>query len=203
MKKIISLIALALCVSFTFEASAQMSKAEAKEWKKRAKELVKNPQQYKDLLDENKSVKGQVTSLRTELSNVDDRIAEKDEQILSYQSQVADLRSELSRAQAAAQSKPVQTTNSGVGDENVGVIFRVQIGAYAKKDLGNYKDQQNFSELKADGLNKYYIGVFRDYWEADTFKKYLREMGAKDAFLVPFKDGVKVSIKEVLENTKR
>ena len=28
------------------------------------------------------------------------------------------------------------------------------------------------------------IGIFRDYWEADTFKKYMREMGVKDAIIV-------------------
>ena len=43
------------------------------------------------------------------------------------------------------------------------------------------------------------IGIFRDYWEADTFKKYLREMGVKDAWIVPFKDNVRVEIKDVLE----
>ena len=35
--------------------------------------------------------------------------------------------------------------------------------------------------------------------EADTFKKYLREMGVKDAWIVSFKDGQRVPIKDVLE----
>ena len=48
-------------------------------------------------------------------------------------------------------------------------------------------------------VKKNYLGVFRDYWEADTFKKYLREMGVSEAWIVSFKDGQKVPIKDVLE----
>jgi hypothetical protein len=48
-------------------------------------------------------------------------------------------------------------------------------------------------------MQKVTLGNFRDYWEADKFKKYLRDMGVKDAWIVPFKDGQRVDIKEVLE----
>ena len=202
MKKTISLIALALCCVFAFEANAQMDKKEKKEWKKRIKKL--EPEQYKQLLDENKSLKGQVTSLKTELGNIDDRIADKDQQILTYQSQVGDLREELSRLQNAKPAENVATTNTGGGiDESRGVVFKVQLGAFSKKDLKKYDNSPNFSAEDENGLQKYTIGVFRDYWEADTFKKYLREMGVKDAWVVSYKDGVRVPIKDVLEGVTK
>lgn len=202
MKKTISLIALALCCVFAFEANAQMDKKEKKEWKKRIKKL--EPEQYKQLLDENKSLKGQVTSLKTELGNIDDRIADKDQQILTYQSQVGDLREELSRLQNAKPAENVTTSNTGSGiDESKGVVFKVQLGAFSKKDLKKYDNSPNFSAEDANGLQKYTIGVFRDYWEADTFKKYLREMGVKDAWVVSYKDGVRVPIKDVLEGVTK
>ncbi|MEM6831281.1 MAG: Ezrin/radixin/moesin family protein [Bacteroidota bacterium] len=203
MKKLLSLFALVISVSFAFEASAQMSKAELKEWKKRIKKL--QPEQYKQLLDENKSLKGQVTSLRTELNSVDDRIAEKDDQILSYQSQVADLRSELSKSQPSQGAQNVSNSNSGGNiEENRGVVFKVQIGAFTQKDLSKYLDNaRNFSGEEENGVRKYTIGVFRDYWEADTFKKYLREMGVKDAWIVSYRDGQRVPIKEVLEGVSK
>lgn len=183
-----------------------MSKKERKEWKKRAKDLSKNPEEYKKLLDENKSLQSQVSSLKAELTKVDDRIAEKDEQILNYQSQVADLRQELSRAQNA---KPVErnvspSPSGGSIDEAKGVVFKVQIGAFTKKDLSKYLDNaKNFNGEEEDGVRKYTIGVFRDYWEADTFKKYLREMGVKDAWIVSYKDGERVPIKDVLEGVSK
>ena len=205
MKKIISLVALSLCFAFAFEATAQMSKKEAKEWKKRIKSL--KPEQYKQLLDENKSLKGQTTSLRTELSNVDDRIAEKDEQILSYQSQVSDLRNELTRVQSQAQAQannPSSNESASNIDESRGVVFKVQIGAFTQKDLSKYLDNaRNFSGEEEGGVRKYTIGVFRDYWDADTFKKYLREMGVKDAWIVSYRDGQRVPIKDVLEGVSK
>lgn len=203
MKKTISLIALALCCVFAFDANAQMDKKEQKEWKKRIKKL--EPEQYKQLLDENKSLKGQVTSLKTELGNIDDRLADKDEQILTYQSQIGDLREELSRLQSKQPTENVVATR-GVGgsvDDTKGVIFKVQLGAFKQKDLKKYDNSPNFSAEDESGLQKYTIGVFRDYWEADTFKKYLREMGVKDAWVVSYKDGVRVPIKDVLEGVTK
>lgn len=203
MKKSISLIALALCCVFAFEADAQMDKKEKKEWKKRIKKL--EPEQYKQLLDENKSLKGQVTSLKTELGNIDDRLAEKDEQILTYQTQIGDLRTELSRLQSKQPADNVATKNTGGGiDESKGIVFKVQLGAYGKKeDLSKYDSSPNFGAESADGLQKYTIGVFRDYWEADNFKKHLRTMGVKDAWVVSYKDGVRVPIKDVLEGVTK
>lgn len=198
MKKIISLIALSLCFVFAFDASAQMDKKEAKTWKKRIKQLT--PEQYKNLLDENKSMKGQVTSLKTELSNVDDRIAEKDEQILTYQSQVGDLRQELSKAKTQAAAQPVAKENPANLEENQGIVFKVQVGAFKKKDLSSFAaNARGFGIDEEDGLMKYTMGVFREYWDADTFKKYLREMGATKAFIAAYKDGKRVDMQTVLE----
>lgn len=202
MKKSISLIALALCFGVVFNATAQMDKKEAKEWKKRIKKL--QPEQYKQLLDENKSLKGQVTSLKTELGNIDDRIAEKDQQILTYQSQVGDLREELSRVQSQQQQPQQPVANTSSLEDTKGVVFKVQLGAFKKKeDLSQYNNSQNFSAEVQDGLQKVSVGAFRDYWEADKLKKFLREMGAKEAFIVSYRDGERVPLKDVLEGVTK
>ncbi|MEM6643247.1 MAG: Ezrin/radixin/moesin family protein [Bacteroidota bacterium] len=202
MKKSSMFLAIVLLCGVAFEGVAQMDKKEKKEWKKRIKKL--EPEQYKQLLDENKSLKGQVSSLKTELSNVDDRLAEKDQQIVSYQKQVGDLRNELARAQN--QSKPRSTSkpssSSGIDDSN-GIVFKVQLGAYKQKDLKKYDNSPNFSAENADGLQKVTLGVFRDYWEASTFKKHLRSMGVKEAWVVSYRDGQRVPIKEVLEGISK
>lgn len=189
MKRFITLFTIALAFAYTFGATAQMSKDEEKEWKKRLKKTT--PEQYKNLLDENKSMKSQVSSLRTELDNVDDQLAAKDEQINQYAAQAADLRDQLEKAKSRAGS-----SNGGI-DENVGVVFKVQIGAYKGINLAD-DNSKSFGAEKSD-LNRYTIGVFKDYWEADTFKKYMREMGVKDAWIVSYRDGQRVDIKEVLE----
>ncbi|MFY0607516.1 MAG: Ezrin/radixin/moesin family protein [Cyclobacteriaceae bacterium] len=198
MKRIITLSLLVFFVAVGFNASAQMSKAEKKEWKKRIKAL--EPEQFKIIVEENKSLKSQTASLKNELAGVDDKIADKDEQIASYKTQVSSLRDQLAEAASKPAAKPVET---GAIDESTGVVFKVQIGAYSKKDLQKYKKAKNFAQESDNGVNKFTIGAFRDYWEADTLKKYLREMGVKDAFIVSYKDGSRVDIKEVLEGVSK
>ena len=185
MRKLTPLLVFILCLGLAFEGSAQMSKKEQKEWKKRIKNLT--PQQYKTLLDDNKSLKSQNASLKSELAGIDDTAAEKDEQISNFQSQVDGLKRELENARAAvakAQKAASEQRSSGpsVGasiNDQEGVVFKVQIGAFKNKDLSKFLEAgDNFSgEVDENGLKRYSLGVFRDYWEADTFKKYLRENG--------------------------
>jgi hypothetical protein len=86
-------------------------------------------------------------------------------------------------------------------DFSRGVVFKVQVGAFKNKDLSKYFDNNpNFGgEVRENEPQRITIGIFRDYWEADQFKKYMREMGVKDAWIVPYKDGQRTDIKEVLE----
>ncbi len=201
MKNILAVLSLVMCFAFVNDASAQMTKKEAKQWKKRIKAL--SPDQYKSLLEENKSLKGQVSSLKKEVNGVDGRIKDKDDQIAQYQDQVSSLRRDLAAAKKAV---PAKTASDDGDDMKVakmsqkGVLFKVQIGAFKKKNLSKFsKNNPAFTTDTKDGLMKYSVGTFRDYWQADTFKKYLREVGVKDAFIVSYRDGKRVSIKSVLE----
>ncbi|MEM6299335.1 MAG: hypothetical protein AAF740_11670 [Bacteroidota bacterium] len=54
------------------------------------------------------------------------------------------------------------------------------------------------AETDADETKKYTIANFRDYWDADLFKKYLREMGVADAWIVAYRDGQRTDITNVL-----
>ena len=81
-----------------------------------------------------------------------------------------------------------------------GVVFKVQIGAFRNKNLAKYFENDGSFDGEVDNtLERYTLGVFTDYWEADKFKKYLREMGVKDAWIVSYKDGTRVPLKDVLE----
>ena len=108
---------------------------------------------------------------------------------------IGQVESELLAAKEQMPSK-----SSGPAYDDSGVVFKVQIGAFRNKDLSKYFDNtENFSGETEDGVQKITLGRFSDYWEADTFKKYLREMGVNDAWIVPYKDGVRVAMKDVLE----
>ena len=200
MKTKVFVVCLALIFS-GMQVFAQLSKAEKKEWKKKAKEYAKNPANLKTLIEskqaaenDNSQLKGQVGTLNSQVSDKNAKIAELEDQISKMRGDLTSTKAELAQLKATPPAPAPM-------DFSKGVVFRVQIGAFKNKDLVKYFDNNpNFGgEATEKGEQKFTIGVFRDYWAADKFKKYLREMGVRDAWIVPFKDGQRVEIKDVLE----
>ena len=196
-------LTLIFCLALIFSASqsfAQLSKKEKKEWKKKAKEYAKQPQNLKQLIEDKDAAQGQLTSLNQKVTELQASVSDKDARIAELEDQLSRSRSELTAARAEiAQLKESPVVNPM--DFSKGVIFKVQIGAFKNKDLAKYFDNNpNLGgEVKENEPQKITIGIFRDYWEADKFKKYMREMGVKDAWIVPYRDGQRVEIKDVLE----
>ena len=196
-------LVLFFCLALIFSTSqtfAQLSKKEKKEWKKKAKEFAKNPVNLKQLTEDKEAAEGQVSSLNDKLaqlqsgmSNKDARIAELEDQLSQARAQATSARAELAQLKA----NPVKNEM----DFSQGVVFKVQIGAFKNKDLQKYFDNNpNLGgEVKEGEPQRITIGIFRDYWEAHQFKKYMREMGVKDAWIVPYRDGQRVEIKDALE----
>ncbi len=192
-----------LCLAMIFSGSqvfAQLSKQEKKEWKKRAKQYKKNPESLKGFVEAKQEADSRVSNLSTEVNQLKSSISDKDARIAELEDQISRMRSELTSAKSElAKLKANPPVNEM--DYSKGVVFKVQIGAFKNKDLSKYfENNPNFGGEKAEtGEQKITIGIFRDYWEADTFKKYMREMGVSDAWIVPYKDGTRVEIKDVLE----
>lgn len=172
--------------------SKEDKKAE-KEWKKKAKNL--DPMEYKSLVDEQSSLKKEASDLNAKMIGYEEQLATKDNEINRLQAELKDMTAKMADEQSS------NVTGMGRKVSAKGVVFKVQVGAFRNKDLSKYFDNNaNFSgDVDPDGIKKYSLGYFGDYWEADNFKKYLREMGVKDAWIVPYKDGQRVAIKDVLE----
>jgi ribosomal protein L29 len=199
MKRLTLLFCLVLLFAGT-QSFAQLSKQEKKEWKKKAKEFKKNPAALKTLTEEKKVADDNVSTLTTQNKQMQATISDKDAKIAELEDQLSRLRSELTAAKAELASLKENPVVNPM-DFSKGVVFKVQIGAFKNKNLQKYFDNNpNLGgEAAEKGEQKLTIGVFRDYWEADTFKKYMREMGVKDAWIVPYRDGQRVEIKDVLE----
>jgi hypothetical protein len=104
------------------------------------------------------------------------------------------------------------TTNSNVTNNNASlneVVFRVQVGAYKApinpkttpfiKELESYGVQYTST---ATGLLIYTIGNLKTKAEADELNVKVKEVGIKDAYVVAFKDGKRISIQEALKLNK-
>lgn len=176
------------------EATAQLSKQEKKEWKKKLKST--DPEDFKNMTEENTALRGQVNSMNSQVSNLQSTLSEKNARIAQLQDKVNSLEVQVEDLQTKDISEDTNTTRSAKG-----VVFKVQIGAYKGKDLSAYtaNSEDMTTESGDDGTQKYTLGNFTDYWEADKFKKELRKMGVKDAWIVPYKDGQRVPMKDVLE----
>jgi chromosome segregation ATPase len=196
-------LVLFFCLALIFSASqsfAQLSKKDKKEWKKKAKEFAKNPANLRQFTEDKEAAEGQVSSLNDRVSQLQSSMSNKDARIAELEDQLSQARSQLTSAKTEiSQLKTTPVANEM--DFSQGVVFKVQIGAFKNKDLQKYFDNNpNLGgEVKDDEPQKITIGIFRDYWEADQFKKYMREMGVKDAWIVPYRDGQRVEIKDVLE----
>ena len=190
------------CLALIFTSTqsfAQLSKKEKKEWKKKAKEYSKSPENLKQLTEDKQTADATIATLNQKVTQLQASASEKDSKIAELEGQLSEARGQLSAANAELTALKENPSNSM--DFSKGVVFKVQIGAFKNKNLAKYfENNPNFGgEAKDNEPQKLTIGVFRDYWEADTFKKYMREMGVKDAWIVPYQDGQRVEIKDVLE----
>ncbi len=200
------LILVSLLLVFGFTSIAQLSKQEKKEWKAKYKAYKKDLEGFKILVEENGSLKAQLSNAKNQLDETKSKLSDKDASISDLQDENARMKSQVAAANAATQAarSELNSKPSGAAEPAPmsmdGVVFKVQVGAFAKKDMANFfGNNPMFSGENEEGLQKITLGFFRDYWEADTFKKHLREMGVKDAWIVPYKDGQRVPIKDVLE----
>lgn len=182
------------------KAQVELSKQEKKEWKKKAKDLKKNPAELKRIFEENASLNSEVSGYKRQISSLESRLNEKDTELSQMRQRVQQMESEVAAARQKLEAQNQQESSAPAYDDS-GVVFKVQVGAFRNKDLSKYFDNtENFTgETTEEGVQKITLGRFRDYWEADNFKKYLREMGVSDAWIVPYKDGKRVAMKDVLE----
>ena len=203
-EKLITRFALLLLVGATILLAGPLGaqnkddlKRERKEWKKRLK--ATDPLELKKLLADRDSLNKEVVAKNDLLITSEARIKQLTEDNDKMKSNL-----EVATAPAPntedASKLSFQKQHHSV---DAGVVFKVQVGAFRNRNLAKYLDNNpNFSgDTDADGSRKYTLGYFDGYWEADNFKKYLREMGVKDAWVVSYRDGKRVPIKEVIEGT--
>lgn len=194
-----------LCLALIFSGSqvfAQLSKAEKKEWKKKAKQYAKDPASLKEMTEAKQTADNQVTKLNGDLKQMQSTLSDKNARIAELEDQLARMRGDLTSAQSELANLKANPVINPM-DFSKGVVFKVQVGAFKNKDLSKYFDNNPNFGGEAAGKDssdpqRITIGVFRDYWEADTFKKYMRDMGVKDAWIVPYNDGQRTELKDVL-----
>jgi hypothetical protein len=191
------------------KAEKKAFKIEMKEWKKKKKAM--SPEDFKILSEEHLKLKASNAAAVGDIATLEKQVSEKDNQIVDLQKQATRMQAAYQASQKETENLKEQLANRSAynpdlingEDFSIGVVFKVQVGAFRKVDLKKYADTaDDFAEEKTDDLRKYIIGNFRNYEDANILKRYLREMGVEDAWIVPYRDGVRVPLKDVLPNAK-
>lgn len=178
-------------------SSAKTQKEIKKEWKKKAKMYVKNPLALKareesfqkQIEDINQRLDAE-TKKNAELSS---QIVELEDRLRAKQYSLDSMRSEFARMKAAYEAEKKQARL----DVMPGLVFKVQIGAFRLFDMRQYAQDNPFFEAEAMGdINRYTVGRFRDLKLAEAFQKDIKRLGIRDAWIVPYKDGVRITMKE-------
>ena len=216
MKKLF-LFVLSVSIISIYTSYAQLTPKEKKALQKTmlGKTKAMDPEDLEEMYNEYPAMKGKVASLEKKNEKLEADLMASKEKNVEFETKLAALEAEnVAFKDQALNSGGASDGGEGSsqGGSNTqgmstistkGVVYKVQIGAFKNKDLSKYfKNNPNFGgEVDSDGTQKYSIGVFKDYWEADTFKKYMRQMGVKDAWVVAYKDGERISMKDAREGS--
>ncbi|TAF35422.1 MAG: hypothetical protein EAZ57_04825 [Cytophagales bacterium] len=169
-----------------------LTKEEMKLWKKKKKDMPL--EEFKSVMEDYDAVKTQTSTLKRQLNQLrNDNLAK--------QEKLDNLKKQLAESTQTAEKNNSGSTTSGGGsnlssdDYTKGKVFRVQVGVFKNQNLAKFVNHPRFhAETDEDGAKKYSIASFRDYCEAECFKKAVRIVGVKDAWIVAYEDNKRVDI---------
>ncbi|MFN8921495.1 MAG: hypothetical protein ACK5XP_01065 [Sphingobacteriia bacterium] len=197
-----TLIALQGTINHTQAQSKKELKAIKKQWKKKASEYKKNPLALKA---KEEACDKAIDDLSRKNADLTERLAQVQKDIDALEATIRrqrgrfdSLNYEYLKLKREFEAKKSQV----VTDAMPGVVYRVQIGAYEKFNIDGKLTgtDENFKGESQDNLNKFLVGKFHDYNLAKAFGADIQKLGIRDAFVVAYKDGVRLrNIKEALK----
>lgn len=180
-----------------------MASAQSKEEKKKLKQELKTYAKMKPA-----EIRQMKLNYENKLSGMD----ALNTQLRQSRSKQDSLQNLLNTTQSKLRSTEADLANAKSAQREViniertearGYYYRVQLGAYRYFDIKDKlkTDNPNGGMMveNADGMDKYLVGLFFKFEDADAFKEDIRRMGIKDAYVVPYKDGKRITHKEARE----
>lgn len=208
--RMLSVFFLAAAVLFAVPLQAQetdMTKEERKKWKKLAKRYKRNPEALAQLTEEREELMSENNQLESQLQELQTENNLLEEQVNQLEASNTELNQDLMMAQSTIrqlQEQQEQMTDKGMATSGTemnmsGTVYRIQIGAFEKNRMpAELTSAENMKVDEAEGMQKIMVGQFRDFETAKQLMDYLRKMGVEGAWIVPYRDGQRISLKEAL-----
>lgn len=153
-------------------------------------------------IQENQSaLKSQLAEAEAGKNELASRLSEVEDDNKTLQQQNEQLQDRLNAARSSLQQLTQQDNECNCLEEMTsGLVFKVQLGAFQQFEIDESLDtSENFDIEHRGDTSQYVLGQFRDYYRADRLKKELRKMGVSRAWVVPYENGERVPLIEVLE----
>lgn len=109
---------------------------------------------------------------------------------------------QIMKSQVESYKLELAESASGNKERTEGVWYEVQIGAFKDFNLDQYKDSLVNMKIDANSLKRLTLGSFDKYAQASKFKKDIRRMGIRDAFIIGKINGERVKIKQAISAEK-
>ena len=181
-----------VCFSTVVNAQSKEEKRQQKQEMKRLKKM--KPEQ----------IQGLMSNLERKNDDIKGCNKEKEELQVIIQNHMLDIQ-ELQSKVDSLDKGLIATSASPKADSNAtfswnqapktGIYFRIQLGAYGTYNSKNFNKVEVEKEMD-QGLNKYVVGVFGTLKAAEAVRNDIVKLGIKDAWVVSYKDGVRISKEE-------
>lgn len=179
----------------------ELSKEEKKKWKDAAREYRRDLAALKALVEEHDYYESENRQLQQQVNDLNSQLSNRERTIDDLQEQIAGLNQRLMVAEAN-NNQPVQVTpqpQPPVSNLPGGIVYRIQIGAYENNRLdSNLGTSDDFRLEDFGNIQRVVIGQLRDYNNALALRDRLRQMGVTDAFVVAYRDGIRVNVEDVI-----
>lgn len=168
----------------------------------------KNPDALRQFVESCEANEAQLTSARQELDRYRNQSGSAQQDLVALRNNLTNaqmendrLQQELAQARAAASgtSDRLDTDQQTIVP---GVIFQVQLGAYAQNQVNSDLSTGNALELQdQNGVQKVVVSQFRTYTNAAKLRDRLKQMGVTGAFVVAKNNGQRITVPEALKLT--
>ena len=165
------------------------------------KAFGKNLESFKNFKNAKVTAENENGKLKTEVARIKETQAQCDKDVEGLRADIEELMRKLKACEEkGGTNTPSVKESSAIPTK--GIYFTVQVGAFQKTDIETNPDNPNFRKENADGYSKYVMGVFNNVQQADAMRDFISKLDFRQPntrpVLVPYKDGVRISLEDAL-----